>query len=72
MAEPNFTIEEYNQLNKAMAQGALTVEYGDKKVTYRSLDDMLRIKAAMAAELGLGNAGGNRRIGQFSKDWTQQ
>lgn len=42
---------EYETLVKAIAQGALSVEYGDKKVTYRSLDDMLRLKKLMEAEL---------------------
>lgn len=48
-----YTIEQYNALSESIAMGALIVEYSDKKVTYRSLADMLRIQALMAGELGL-------------------
>ena len=53
MDGPEFTIEQYHVLNKSIAQGTLTVTYGDKTVTYRSLDEMLRIRNLMGAELGI-------------------
>lgn len=65
-----FTQTDYDTLVKAIGQGALVVEYGDKKVTYRSLKEMLEIKNMMADELGLnGNAPVNngRRYATFSK-----
>lgn len=46
-----YTIEQYNTLSAAIASGALEVTYGDKKVVYRSLDDMLRIQQAMFNQL---------------------
>lgn len=63
-----YTLLEYQTLSAAIASGALTVEYGDKKVTYRSLTDMLRIQATMYAQL-FPNANGNnnRRFVNFSK-----
>ena len=63
-----YTIDQYNQLTVAIAQGALTVKYADKEVTYRSLGDMLRIKKLMEQELGLNTAADGRRVyAQFKK-----
>jgi len=65
-----FTLDQYNILNAAIAQGALTVEYADKKVTYRSLDEMLEIRDLMANELGLNGTSPKtkgRTYGTFSK-----
>lgn len=50
MAE--FSDEDYTALCKAIAQGALSVTYGDKTVTYRTLAEMLQLKAIMALDLG--------------------
>jgi hypothetical protein len=63
-----YTQEQYDALVAAIAQGALKVEYGDKKFEYRNLSDMLRVKAEMAAELGLsGDADNKVRRPSFSK-----
>ncbi|MGZ5302521.1 MAG: phage head-tail joining protein [Bacteroidia bacterium] len=63
-----YTIEQYNALKEAIALGALMVVYGNKTVTYRSLDDMLKIKKMMEEDLGIvDNASSNRRFGSFSK-----
>lgn len=46
----------YNQLaaiNEAIASGASTVSYNGKSVTYRSLDDLLRLRQIVMAALGL-------------------
>ena len=48
-----FTIDQYNLLNDAIAQGALSVKYADKEVTYRSFAEMNQIRTTMANELGL-------------------
>lgn len=65
-----YTQSQYDTLTAAIAQGATTVKYGDKEVTYRSLTDMLRVKELMATDLGInGTAPQNRgrRYAQFSK-----
>lgn len=54
MAE-QFTIEQYNTLCNAIAQGVTSVKYGDKSVNYRSLPEMLRVKALMEAALDMGS-----------------
>lgn len=46
-------MEQYEALTSAIALGALIVEYSDKKVEYRSLSDMERIKKQMELDLGL-------------------
>lgn len=50
---PRWTIEQYNALNASYAEGVKTVQYSDKMVTYRSLDEMRRILDDMAKDLGL-------------------
>ena len=48
-----FTREQLDILEAAIAQGALDVNYGDKRVTYRGLNEMLRTRDLMKKELGL-------------------
>ncbi|VVO20035.1 hypothetical protein PS712_04158 [Pseudomonas fluorescens] len=65
-----FTQEQYEALKAAVAEGALSVRYADKSVTYRSLDEMLRLLKLMATELGLNaNNDGGRRYASFSKGY---
>ena len=66
-----YTLEQYSELQAAIAMGALVVRHNDRTVTYRSLDEMQRILGMMAAELGIGAAGnpGNRRLAAFSKGY---
>ena len=51
MELPAFTLANYATLLAAIAQGAKVVEYADKKIEYNSFDDLLRLRALMAAEL---------------------
>jgi len=56
-----YTLEQVAALEAAIAEGALTVKYADKQVTYRSLDEMLRILGIMRGDLGLdGDTGAGR------------
>ncbi|WP_350649565.1 hypothetical protein [Pseudomonas sp. HY13-MNA-CIBAN-0226] len=65
-----FTIEQYQALQAAIAEGALSVRYADKSVTYRSLDEMIRILKLMANCLGLdAHNDGGRRYTSFSKGY---
>lgn len=65
-----FTQAQYDALVAAIAEGVLEVHYGDKKVIYRSLEEMLRLKAAMEIDLGLRKPNGGRKFGTFSKGLT--
>lgn len=62
-----YTIEQLNTLDAAIAEGALSVEYDTKKVQYRSLDEMIRIRNLMRDELGLNGTSGGRRFASVSK-----
>jgi hypothetical protein len=48
-----YTQQQLEALDAAIAEGALTVKYTDKSVTYRSLDEMIRIRDLIRAELGV-------------------
>lgn len=48
-----WTLDQYNALNDAIAQGVNQVMYGNKLVIYRSLDEMLKLRNTMREELGL-------------------
>ena len=62
-----YTMEQYQALTAAIATGALKVDYGDKKVEYRSLDAMLSLQNIMAKDLGLITDAGQRRIADFKR-----
>lgn len=63
-----YTIDQYNKLCDAIAQGAVKVKYADKEVEYRSLEEMNRIKKQMESELNIGGTGKSRvRYAQHSK-----
>ncbi len=63
-----WTLEQLTSLEQAIAEGTLEVEYEDKRVKYRSLEDMKRIRAMMRQELGLNsNPNGRRTLASFSK-----
>jgi hypothetical protein len=51
-----WTIEEYEALDRAIAQGVTQVMYGNKIVIYRSLNEMMQLRNAMREELGLNTA----------------
>ncbi|WP_033978135.1 phage head-tail joining protein [Pseudomonas aeruginosa] len=65
-----YTLEQYRALKGAVAEGALSVRYADRSVTYRSVEEMLRILRLMEDELGLSaNNDGGRRYTYFSKGY---
>ncbi len=62
-----FTIEQYNTLSAAIATGALSVQYADKTVKYRSLAEMRSLLNEMAEQLGLNEDANRRRLADFSR-----
>jgi hypothetical protein len=46
-----YTQADLDALNKAIATGVTEVEYRDRKVRYRSLEEMLRLRDLMKAEI---------------------
>jgi hypothetical protein len=61
-----YTSEQLTTLEAAIAQGALEVEYKDKRVKYRSLAEMNELRRQMQVELGTFTTNG-RRFAEFSK-----
>lgn len=53
-----YTREDLEAVNKAIASGVLKVRYGDKEVQYPSINDLIRAKQHIVAEL---NAESGRR-----------
>jgi len=62
-----FTQSDLDKIERAIAEGALTVKYSDKEVTYRSIDDLLKARDVIRRSLGLSNAEGNRIKTKYNK-----
>lgn len=63
-----YTQEQLTILEAAIAEGALTVRYADKQTTYRSLDEMMRIRDMIRDDLGTNpNSTGGVVYPSFSK-----
>ncbi len=62
-----FTQSQLDALDKAIASGTKQVMYGNKLVMYNSVNEMLRVRALMAKELGLTANKTDRKYGEFSK-----
>lgn len=60
-----FTEAMLKTITEAIGTGTLSVYYGDKRVEYRSLDQMVRIRNMALVALGHGQPGGGRRYGEF-------
>lgn len=59
-----YTQIQLDAIEAAIAEGTLKVEYGDKKVEYRSLNEMIRIRDIIKASL---NPGSRRTLAETSK-----
>lgn len=67
MAETTWTTADLEALEKAIASGALSVQYADRRVQYRSLDEMLKIRDLMRKALGKTDPSGGRIFTKFGK-----
>lgn len=65
----NFTLEDLEALEQALAKGIKRVRYTDREVEYRSVDEMLKVRDVMRQCLGLnGQEGrGRRRLATTNK-----
>ncbi len=56
MAVEDFTVEDLTAIRRAIAKGERSVQFADRSVTYRSMDELLvaeqRIAGALAAVQG--------------------
>lgn len=63
----NFTTANLKVLEDAIASGVLRVEYNDRTVVYRKMDDMLKTRTLIRRSLGLEKKGGGRILCESSK-----
>lgn len=62
-----WTLTDLAKIEASIAQGVLEVAYTDRKVTYRSQEELLKLRALLRYELGLQSNSGNRIYARFSK-----
>lgn len=57
-----WTQEQLDALDLAIAGGELTVRYGERSVTYRSIDEMLKIRGLMQDSVNADTVGLTERF----------
>lgn len=62
-----FTTEQLEVLEKAIAEGVTRVKYENKEVEYRSLEEMMKLRDMIRAELGLIDKSGQRLLASYKK-----
>jgi hypothetical protein len=62
-----FTLGQLEAIDEAITSGSMSVSYNGKSVTYRSLDDMLRIRGIISRQLGLTTGRSNTLLAGHSK-----
>lgn len=62
-----YTQTHLDNLDEAIANGHLRVRYADKEVTYRSIDEMLKIRSHIARQLGQTTSTSGRILTNFDK-----
>lgn len=65
-----FTQQQLDDLDAAIASGELSVGYGDRRRTFRSLDEMLRVRGIIARALAPSPAEPDRILAQHSRGYT--
>ena len=55
-----WTTDDLARIERAIADGVTSVQYTDRKVDYRSLDEMMQIRNLILKSLGFSNE--NRRV----------
>ncbi len=55
-----YTQAQLDALESAIAKGVTSVRYGERMITYRSLEEMNRLRDNMRAELGVSSPSGSR------------
>ncbi|HEY4088864.1 MAG TPA: hypothetical protein VGM43_23195 [Bryobacteraceae bacterium] len=63
-----FTQTQLDALESAIATGALSCEFDGKRATYRSLDEMMRIRDTMRVSLGLNSTTKRYSLTSYTRD----
>lgn len=67
MTTPEFTEANLKAINKAIAAGALEVEYADKRVKYHSASELIQLRELIRGELGLNKGRSTRVYSDYTK-----
>ena len=67
MSNTSWTQQHLDDLEAAIAEGALEVRYQDRTVVYRSLNDMLKTRDLIRQALGHVDRKGTRILTKFDK-----
>ena len=62
-----WSTEQLEVLEKAIAEGVTRLKYENKEVEYRSLEDMMKLRDIIRAELGIVDKSGQRLYASYSK-----
>ncbi|MDR0770821.1 MAG: hypothetical protein LBE75_06435 [Burkholderiales bacterium] len=49
-----FTQDDLTRINRAIATGERVVQFSDKRIEYRSIDELIRVRNQIAEELAAG------------------
>lgn len=63
----SYSQTQLDALRAAIATGALTVHYEDRTVTYRTLDEMLKLERIISTDLS-GSAGDRWSVTAYSRE----
>lgn len=67
----SFTQTDLDNINAAIAAGEMTVETQGRRVTYRSIDELLKARATIQADMATGaSASTSPRRGTFAVRFT--
>jgi hypothetical protein len=63
-----YTQQQLDDLEAAIAEGVSSVSSNGRQVSYRNLNDMMKLRDAMREELGITGAGRRRHYVAFQRD----
>jgi hypothetical protein len=66
-ANGNWTLTDLTTIRAAIASGAMRVEYNDRTVVYKSMNELLQAEQKIMRALGMVKKGGNRLLCKSSK-----
>ena len=66
-----FTLLQYEKLKEGIANGVRSIQYGDKTVSYHSLDEMLKLLEIMEEDLFPERFGRRRKLARISRGYLR-
>lgn len=66
-----WTQTDLDAIEAAIVNGTTVVKYADKSVTYRSIDELIRVRDLIRKDLGLTNAASGRVLASYTKGMNE-